>query len=225
VRACLNQVTTADPTHASAFAASALQSVNEYYLDDNGDRAFIDQALRAALRATDLRPQSARAHQALMSALFAHGEIAAALAEGEKAVALNPYDMTVLGSYGMHLVLNGELTKGQALLRQAVAESQVRMPAFSFALFLCAYLQGDDASASYHASVLTSETYPLDLVAHALDAWREGNRDRARQTIDKLAALHAAWRSDPRGRLQRFIPSPGIVDRLARDLAAAGLSD
>jgi Tfp pilus assembly protein PilF len=133
--------------------------------------------------------------------------------------------MTVLGSYGMHLVLNGELTKGQALLRQAVAESQVRMPAFSFALFLCAYLQGDDASASYHASVLTSETYPLDLVAHALDAWREGNRDRARQTIDKLAALHAAWRSDPRGRLQRFIPSPGIVDRLARDLAAAGLSD
>ena len=225
VRACLNHVTTTDPTYASAFSALALLSVNEYYLDDNGDRTLIDLALKAALRAADLRPESARAHQALMSALFARGEIAAALAEGEKAVALNPYDMTALGAYGMHLVMNGELAKGQALLRQAVAESQVRMPTFSFALFLCAYLQGDDASASYHASMLTSETFPLDLVVRALDAWREGDRVQARQTMDKLAALHAAWRTDPRGRLQRFIPSPAILDRLARDLAAAGLSD
>jgi adenylate cyclase len=186
---------------------------------------LVDRALKAALRAADLRPQGARAHQALMSALFARGEIAAALAEGEKAVALNPYDMTVLGSYGMHLVLGGELEKGKALLQQAVAESQVRTPAFSFALFLCAYLEGDDGSASYHASMLTSETYPLDLLARALDAWRTGDRDRARETTEKLAALHPTWRNDPRTRLQRVIPSLPIVDRLARDLAAAGLPD
>ena len=131
----------------------------------------------------------------------------------------------MLGAYGMHLVMSGELDKGKALLQQAVAETQTRTPAFSFALFLCAYLQGDDASASYHASLLTSETYPLDLVARALDAWRGGEREEARQTIDKLAALHPTWRNDPRGRLQRFIPSSEIVDRLARDLAAAGLPD
>jgi tetratricopeptide (TPR) repeat protein len=225
VRACLNQVTTSDPTHAGAFAALALLAVSEYYVDDDGDRALIDRALKAALRAADLRPESARAHQALMSALFARGEIAAALAEGEKAVALNPYDMTVLGAYGMHLVMSGELEKGKALLQQAVAETQMRTPAFGFALFLCAYLQGDDISASYHASLLTSESYPLDLVARALDAWREGDRDRARQALDKLAALHPAWRSDPRGRLQRFIPSSAIVDRLVPDLAAAGLTN
>jgi tetratricopeptide (TPR) repeat protein len=225
VRACLNHVTTTDPTHAAAFAALALLAVTEYHLGDVGDRALVDRALKAALRAADLRPESARAHQALMSALFARGEIAAALAEGEKAIALNPYDMTVLGAYGMHLVMSGELDKGKALLQQAVAETQTRIPAFSFALFLCAYLQGDDASASYHASLLTSETYPLDLVARALDAWRGGERDEARQTIDKLAALHPTWRNDSRGRLQRFIPSSETVDRLARDLAAAGLPD
>jgi Tfp pilus assembly protein PilF len=222
VRTCLNHVTTIDPTHTGAFAALALLAVNEYYVDENGDRALVDRALKAALRAADLKPGSARAHQALMSALFARGEIAAALAEGEKAIALNPYDMTALGAYGLHLVMSGELVKGGALLQQAVAESQVRTPAFSFALFLCAYLQGDDGSASYHASLLTSETYPLDLVARALDAWREGDGEQARQAIDKLAALHPAWRNDPRGRLQRFIPSPTIVDRLARDLVAAG---
>ncbi len=225
VRACLNQITATDPTHAGAHAASALLAVNEYYLDESGDRALVDRALKAAMRAAELRPEGARTHQAMMSALFAHGEIAAALAEGEKATALNPYDMTVLGSYGMHLVMSGELEKGKALLRQAVAETQARTPAFSFALFLGSYLQGDDASASYHASLLTSETHPLDLIARALDAWREGDRERARQTADKLAALHATWRSDPRSQLQRFIASPGIVDRLARDLAAAGLSD
>lgn len=225
VRACLEQVTTIDPNHAGAFAASALLSVSEYYADDNGDRVFIDRALKAALRAVDLRPESARAHQALMSALFARGEIAAAMAEGETAIALNPYDMTALGAYGMLLAVSGELEKGKALLQQAAAESHIRTPNLSFALFLCAYLQGDDASASYHASLLPSATNPLDILAGALDAWRAGDRDRARQMIDKLAALHPAWRNDPRGRLQRFIPSSAIVDRLARDLAAAGLTD
>lgn len=223
--ACLNQVTASDPTYASAFAALSLLAVHEYYADDSGDRGSVDRALKAALRAVELRPESARAHQALMSALFARGEIAAALAEGEKAVALNPYDMTVLGAYGVHLVASGELEKGKALLQQAVAETPARTPAFSFALFLCAYLQGDYATASSHASLLTSETYPFDLVARALDAWRDGDREQARQTIDKLVALHAAWRSDTRSRLLRLIPSPAIVDRLAQDLAAAGLSD
>jgi Tfp pilus assembly protein PilF len=114
----------------------------------------------AAMRAIELKPESARAHQALVNVLFARGEIAAALAEGEKAVSLNPYDMSVLAAYGARLAMSVDLEKGAALLHQAAAGSPVRPPILNFALFLCAYLLGDDAAASYQVSLITSAASP-----------------------------------------------------------------
>jgi hypothetical protein len=42
-----------------------------------------------------------------MNILFARGSIAQALREGEQAIALNPYDMTVLTGYGLRLAFAG----------------------------------------------------------------------------------------------------------------------
>jgi hypothetical protein len=225
VRVCLEHATTVDPNFAGGFAALSLVAMREYYDGRDGDRTKLDWALKTALRAVELKPESARARQTLMVVLFARGEIAAALAEGEKAMSLNPHDMTVLTAYGMRLAASGDLVKGAALLNRAAVESPVRLPALNFALFLCAYLLGNNESASYHVGLLTSETSPYALFARALDAWRVGDRERARKIIDKLVALQPAWASAPRRRLERFIPSSAIVDRLVHDLAEAGLSD
>jgi hypothetical protein len=50
-----------------------------------------------------------------------------------------------------------------------------------------------------------------------------GDSARARQAVDRLEALQPSWRNDPRGELGKIIPTPAIVDRLVRDLAAARL--
>jgi len=64
----------------------------------------------------------------------------------------------------------------------------------------------------------------LGQVAKALAAAAAGDREQARRSVERLVSLAPSWRDDPRGELARLIADPGIVDRLARDLAAAGLS-
>lgn len=223
VRECLEQATAADPPLVGGFASLAMLDVRDYYENFGEDRAILDRALRAALRAVELRPQSARAHQALMNVLFARGELAPALAEGEKAVSLNPYDTTVLIAYGMRLAASGNLEQGAALLRRAEAFSPVRPPILNFALFLCAYLMDDKPSASYHLSLITSGDNPFALLARSLAAAGAGDANRARQIVERVFVLRPEWRRDLRQRLEHWIPSRTIADRILSDLAAAGI--
>jgi Tfp pilus assembly protein PilF len=222
VRACLETTTALDPAFAGGFAALAMLSFYDYYYVGEG-QAALDNGLKAAKRAIETDPESARAHQAMMNVLFARGQTAAALAEGEKAVALNSYDMIALASYGAWLVSSGEIDKGEAALKQAAAFAPVRPAMLDFSLFVTAYLKGDNMRAAYHASLLTTETYPFGLLARALVAAKAGDRDEARQIIDRLVALRPAWRDDPRAAIERYIRAPAIVERLTRDLADAGL--
>jgi TolB-like protein/tetratricopeptide (TPR) repeat protein len=223
VRACLEHVTGLDPTFAEGFAILGLMRLREYYEPEIARSDTLDLALAAAQVAVELKPQSARAHHALMSALFARGDIAAALAEGEKVMSLNPYDMLVVQAYGMRLVLGGQVEKGAVLLRQVALSSPVRTPKFEFSLFLTEYVLGRDENPVFRARLFTNNDYPLLLVARAVAATRAGAHDQARQAVARLITLHPGWRDDPRARLERYIPASAIVDRLAQDLTAAGL--
>ena len=89
-------------------------------------------------------------------------------------------------------------------------------------LSFAAYLKGDLATASQYTNLDTSEAHPLNLLARALVAARNGDRRRARETMDRLNSLYPKWRENPRSELLKFFPSTEIVDRLTHDLAAAG---
>lgn len=221
-RACLERATTIDPQFASGFAALSLLDIRDYYLGDGGDRALIDHAMATATRAIELKPQSARAHQALSGALFARGETARALRQGEIAVSLNPNDMTTVAAYGMHLAATGRLEEGAALLAEAAKRTPVPDPALNFASFACAYLLGDDERVSYYAGAITNDTLPPALLVHALAAARAGDQAQAQQIVARLSQMHPLWRTQVRSRLQRFIPSAAIVDRLASDISVIG---
>jgi TolB-like protein len=218
VRACLERATTRDPKFADGFAALSLLDTREYYLGDSGDRPLADRAVETASRAIELKPQSARAHEALSNALFARGDIAYALRQGEIAVAMNPNDMTVLAAYGMRLAASGRIEEGAALVSQAAERSPVPDLILNFTLFACAYLLGDDEKTAHYASAITGDTVPLALLVHALAAARAGDQAQARQIVARLSELDPSWRTEVHRRLQRFIPSAAIVDRIARDI-------
>jgi hypothetical protein len=109
------------------------------------------------------------------------------------------------------------------LLRRAAAAGTVRPAPHHFYLFLGLYMAGDMPGAAAQAAQLTSDTYPLGGVARILAAQIAGDRDKARSLIDALVAVQPGWRDDPRGQLAKFFPEPAIVERLAGDLAIAGL--
>ena len=225
-RSCLERLTALDPSFAVGFSFLAVLYTREHqlgYTARPGDSPPLDRALRAARRAVELNPASSRAYVVLMVALFARGDTAEAFAAGDKALALNPYDTLTLAEYGGRLVLTDDLARGMAMLRRAGEFGTIRPSWQHFYMFLGCYLAGDLHEASYQASQITAEDYAFGYLAKALAAAATGDAARTREAIDRLIALAPAWRDDPRQELRRFIPDPGIVDRLGQDLAIAGL--
>jgi PAS domain S-box-containing protein len=222
VRGCLERMIELDPTFTAGFAALEMVYIREYYNDlaRPGDSPPLDRALKAAQRAVALKPQSAWAHAALLGSYYARGQIAAALAEGETALSLNPFDPFVVSSYGIRLVGAGQIEKGSALLKEVTADNIViNANIVDFYLFLVAYLKGDREIASRHANLSFSDRHLLGLVARTLAAAADGDRTQAMQTRDRLLMLYPAFRNGPRDAIAKFIPSTEIVDRLVGDFA------
>jgi tetratricopeptide (TPR) repeat protein/TolB-like protein len=227
IRGCLERETALDPSFAAGLAALATIYLREFYNGPSTRRAdspALDRALALAQRAVALKPESSRAQQALLDIHFARGEIASALAAGEKAMALNPHDMYILADYAMRLVALGEVEKGSRLLRQAGAHITVQPDWLTFALFLADYLRGDIAGADTHANQLANDKLPTGFVARALASAAAGERDRASRMLAKLIALRPAWRDNPRAEIDRVFVVPALVERLTQDLSAAGLA-
>src|SRR5262249_7674237 len=192
VRECVNQITKADPTFAGGQVALAFRFLHDHF--DNADPDALDRAMVAALEAVSLDPASARAHQAMMNVLYARGDIALALAEGRKAVDLNPYDTTVLSSYGIRLLWSGDIKQAMTLLRESAEYNPGRLQFTYFALFAGAYSLGDDTAAAQYANLLASESYSYGLAARAIVAARAGQAELARRAVHKLVQLRPAWR-------------------------------
>ena len=222
VRGCLERSAADDPNFTLAFAMLAFIYEREYLHDlpahANGPSS-LERSLEAARRALALSPKSVLGHLALMENLYIRGDLAGAFAMGEVALALNGLDPAVSGLVGLRLFLGGETERGAVLLRQGASRFGANPAWHEFGLFCVAYLDGDMAAASRHAALDDASTFPYGLLGRALATAAAGDRARARQTLHRLKALYPGW-SQPRTMLARFIRSPAIVDRFARDLDA-----
>lgn len=225
-RTCLERQTEANPNFAIGFAYLGGIYAREFtlgYESRDDSTPPLDRALRAARRAVELSPESSRAYMILFTILFVRREIPAAFAAGDKAMALNSYDPSIDSEYGGRLIMIGEVERGLQMLRRASGRYSILPSWHHFYMFLGSYLQDDLASARYHAAQITSEYYQFGHVARALAAHADGDQERARQSLERLILLRPAWRDNARGELARTIPAETIVDRLAGDLAKAGL--
>lgn len=225
-RDCLEQLTSQDPNFALGFSYLAAVDLREYQYGvapRPGDAPPLDRGLKAARRGVELNPESARAYEMLFVILFARREIGAAFDAGKKSLALNEYDMRAHAAYGARLIATGDIDGGLEMLHKAGDDGTVLPPFEEFFLFVGEYLRGNVSSAVTYADQITNDSFQLGLIAHALAAASQGNADAAKLAIARLVALNPAWRDDTRGTLARFFYAPFIIDRLAGDLAAAGL--
>ena len=225
-RSCLEALTARDPGYAMGFAYLAAVYTREFQYSlgaASNDPQLLDRALRGARQGVELSPESARAYQMLFTVLFARRDMTAAFAAGDKAVALNNLDMTILSDYGGRQIMTGEVSRGMEALKRAADHGAVRPSWYHFYLFLGAYLTNDLEGAAREASQITADAPPLGLLARTLAAAASGNRALARANFDQLVAARPAWRERPREELARLFPASPVADRVLRDLVAAGL--
>jgi tetratricopeptide (TPR) repeat protein len=225
-RESLEKLVKSDPGFSSGFAYLAAIYFRGYQYGYGGQRddpLILDRALEMARKAIELKPESARAYQILFGVLFVRRDMAAAFAAGDRAMALNRYDTTIQSDNGGRLVMIGEIARGMEMLQRAGEFGTIRPSWHHFYMFLGSYLSRDLINTIHHAGLITADDYTLGLVARALAAKTAGDPSRAARAIERLEALAPAWAADPRGELARFFPVPELADRLASDLARAGL--
>lgn len=220
---CLESTIRTDPGYSLAYyyLASIYNRYFEYGLDTvPGAQPMLEKAMGAARRAVETNPASARGRYAVFLTYFNLRDFAAADAAMTKARELNEFDLLMLGQYGGHLIAQGRIDDGMAIL-DSIDDTMVSSTCtYAFFGFLGRYLRGDLAEASRRVSQLTCQSYPYTFVARALVA---GDVAAAKPSIDALRALLPIWRTNPREALARMFPNADIADRLMRDLAAAGL--
>lgn len=149
-RQCLEQTTARYPSYSTGWAMLSYLYLDEDRFQLNrrpGPPDAISRARSAALRAVELDPENVRAQQALMTMLFFRQEPAEALRIGERALALNPNDMELLGEYGSRLAQAGQWKRGFDLLDEAVARNPVRSSYYVGMQALAAYMLNDDQMA------------------------------------------------------------------------------
>jgi hypothetical protein len=223
VRDCLEKAVGNRPDFASGMIQLARVYLREHQFAIDvrpGHSPALYRALAMANRGLELKPGSARAHSALFELALARGDFAAAMPEGERAVALNPNDMPVRFHYGAMLILLGKVEKGEAIVREVAAESTVPPGRLNFILFVAAYLKGDLDAAADYAKQIAGDPIGAGCLARALVAGKQGDWAAALRERECLRTQQAGWRTNPYALLKKLFPAPPVLDRIVADLRA-----
>jgi hypothetical protein len=109
------------------------------------------------------------------------------------------------------------------ILRETAAFGTILPSWTHFYLFLGHYLREELAEARFHAGQMTSEQHIYGQLARALMAHRDGQAEEARRVIQAILSSQPHWKADPRREIGKLITGSALADRLARELADAGL--
>ena len=223
LRDCLEAILAARPRDTVVLAKLTQLYLDEYRVGYNSRPAALDRALDVARKAVAAAPDSPRANQALMSALFLRGEVEEALRLGKQALAFNPHDTDFMAGLGARLVQAGRYKEGSDLIRKAAETNPADPPWYNFFLFLAAYMQNDVPSARAAASRIPATDYVLGLVAKIAVAADDRQPEQAQELVARMISVQPEYATDPARALARRNFAPEIQSRLLDALRRGGL--
>jgi tetratricopeptide (TPR) repeat protein len=222
VRDCLEEAVEEAENFHSGRAALTYIYLEELRAGFNPRPETLERALRTARRAVDLAPESARAHQALMAALFANGDKTEALRIGEHSLELNPLDSTITATLGSRYLWAGRYREALQKLQKAAAVNPGRPAWYDLYIFFAAYMIEETDLARSAAIKLVAIT-PLSLVGQIIAADMNNDTPRARYLHEKLGKIAPDYTKDPRSALLRNGFPEDMVERFSRTITQVGL--
>jgi adenylate cyclase len=226
VRQCLERAVARFPGYATAWAMLSLAALDEDRFAFNprpGMPGPIERALQAARRAVDLDADNARGLQALMMALFFHGEVEEAERVGDLALAANPQDSELLAEFALRVAMSGDWQRGRELVERALA----RDPAYSgychAVLALIAYMQGDGDRAEAEIRQANLTEFALYHAIAAVIYGERGLAAEARREGALFMELHPTFVANVDSELRKRNVQPKDRARLILGLLKAGV--
>jgi tetratricopeptide (TPR) repeat protein len=225
LRDALERVVKSDPNYTEAWAALCAIYLDEHRFDFNRRQNPRERALEAAQRAVALDPTSQRAHHALAQAYFSRHELDGALAETERAIALNPNNATILGLAGLNLHFAGD-DRGIAFVRKSMALDPFHSTWFYLPIVSYHFHRGEheEALAAIRKVNLPGVSWTL---AYRAAIYAElGRQDEARSAVEELLRLDPGATTEKAIEAAREVGAPDDrIRRWAAALRKAGLPE
>jgi TolB-like protein len=228
VRKCLERATERFPAYATAWALLSQIYIDEIRFrypaaENSAPGSALDRALASARRAVQLDPFNVRGLQAEMFALYFNGDVDAALKVGAEALAINPNDTELAGEYGYRLALSGQWERGCPLVRTARERNPGPLAYYESALALCAYMQGDFASAiSWIRKTQAAENPNYHLIAAII--YGEAGAPEVAVEREWLGAHAPKLIGNLRAEISQRVRRTEDVERFLGSLRKAGLT-
>jgi len=222
--ACANQLVDAGSKSPPMIAMLTFLVLDIYrYGYSKLDKPLLPTAHHYALKALDLAPGSARAHQALFAYYKVSGDHANAEVTGKRAVALNPYDIDILGDYGSYLVSQGNFDNAMPIMLTVEKLALTTPEWFNVHLYLGAHFSGNDQAASRAAGRLKNRDSPMAHLVRAMAQSSTGDQASARMAIKALVTAEQGFAMTPTDRLLKRGFAPSVARNIVRELVGAGL--
>lgn len=226
-RACIDDLLRREGELAAPQAMGAMLTV-EAMLLDRAPGALDPEVLAEATRRIEVALQDAPTSSLIWEQDARLLEIAGKRPEAEAAYAsalqLNPASLDVIAAYGRMLVLAGSSEKGEALMRQALNSAIDPPPWYHAAKAISAFRRRDYVEAISSAERLVAGDAELGSVIATVSSRRIGSSQTLNRYFAQMLDVTRFRRFGILPVLRQRIGDSGLLDEIASDLAAAGVS-
>jgi adenylate cyclase len=225
VRDALERVVASEPDYAQAWAFLCFTYLDEYKFYFNPRPQPLDRALSAAKRAITADPTSQRAHQALAAVYFYLHELDGFFAEAERAIALNPNNVRVLGAMGEKLQQVGD-KRGVELVKKAMALDPYHPTVFYYTLADDHFQQGEYEEALAAVQRLNMPDFYTTQAFLAAVYSELGRKTEAHTAVERARTLYPGltieeWTEE----MRKWNRPDAVLRKFGAALRKAGLPD
>ncbi len=224
-RTCLERAVRIEPDYVDAWANLAYLNREEHHHGFNERPGALDRAIKLARHAIDLDSTNQMAHVSLAMAYYSRQDHDPFLAEAERAIALNPNNGRVLGSFGQLMSFAGEWERGVALSRKAVALNPYHPGWFHLTLSSDHYRKGEYEQALAEAQRINLPSLLIMHVSLAAIYGKLGRPSEAHAALADLRELDPNFPEKTLDHLRKNYFSEALVESFMDGLSKAGLKE
>ena len=219
----LKHATVVEPGCGQVWSLLARLYWTNYTLELFNLETPLEEAVAFAERGVQLEPANQRARTALAFVRFFSYEMPAALAETERALALNPQSLFFMDNIGYLFTLLGEWERGPALIRKAIKLNPYYRHFVHYGLWLDWFRQEEYERAYLETLNLRRQGIFWEPLCQAATLGMLGRLEEGRQAAQELLELKPEFPTRARVLIEHYIKFEDIVERFINGLRKVGL--
>jgi len=226
VRTCAEAAVAENPEYATGWALLAGTYCNEFALGWNvrtTPEAGLADGIAAAEKAVRVDPNSSLARLMLARAYFYNKQLDRFYEEMDRAIALNPNDLDVIGDLGANATWSGNYAKGKPLVERAMRGLPGYPPWFHHAFVVMYYDQGNLQAALAEARKVTNqELFTTHLWLGAV-LGELGKVDEAQPSVQAMQRLWPGFTAEDARMLDHWNVPTNVIDSVVTSLRRIGV--